>query len=149
MKSFGKKTRNEYGYDESYEGGFYNPEQQDEDEGVVESFETAEPAVEEETQAPAPKAPQNPASSGMLKVLAPRSYDDAPSIVKHLRAGYTVVLNIEGMERASAMRLIDFLLGAIEVLEGDFRPVTKTTLVFSPSGAVSSDDDEYDEEGDN
>ena len=35
------------------------------------------------------------------------------------------------------------------VLEGDFRPVTKTTLVFSPSGAVSSDDDEYDEEGDN
>lgn len=147
MKSFGKKARNEYGYDDSYEGGFYNPEQQDEDEGVVESFETTEPAVEEE--APAPKAPQSPVGSNMLKVLAPRSYDDAPNIVKHLRAGYTVVLNIEGMERGSAMRLIDFLLGAIEVLEGDFRPVTKTTLVFSPSGAVSSDDEEYDEDGDN
>ncbi|MBE6595608.1 MAG: cell division protein SepF [Ruminococcaceae bacterium] len=148
MKSFGKKTRNEYGYDENYEGGFYNPEQQDEDEGVVDSFTAAEAPAEETA---APKTTQAPAGSNMLKVLAPRSYDDAPGIVQHLRAGYTVVLNIEGMDRASAMRLIDFLLGAIEVLEGDFRPVTKTTLVFSPNGAVSSDDDEEyeDEEGEN
>ena len=143
MKSFGKKTRNEYGFDENYDGGFYNPEQQDEDEGVVDGF-AADAAPAEE--AAAPKTTQSAVSGNMLKVLAPRSYDDAPGIVQHLRAGYTVVLNIEGMDRASAMRLIDFLLGAIEVLEGDFRPVTKTTLVFSPTGSVSSDDDEYEGE---
>jgi FtsZ-interacting cell division protein YlmF len=136
MKSFGKKPRNEYDrYDESYEGGFYNPEQ-DEDEGVVDGLEAEAPAEESKART----------TGNMLKVLAPRSYDDAPGIVKHLMEGYTVVLNIEGMERAAAMRLIDFLLGAIEVLEGDFRPVTKTTLVFSPSGTVSSDDDELFEE---
>ena len=141
MKSFGKKKNEFDRYDESYEGGFYNPEQDDED-GVVDGFDT-EAAAEE--NAPKARAAQN-GSGNMLKVLAPRSYDDAPDIVKHLIEGYTVVLNIEGMERASAMRLIDFLLGAIEVLEGDFRPVTKTTLVFSPTGSFSSDEEEFDEE---
>lgn len=141
MKSFGKKKNEFDRYDESYEGGFYNPEQ-DEDDGVVDGVD-AETVADE---ADAPKARANQNNANMLKVLAPRSYDDAPDIVKHLIEGYTVVLNIEGMERASAMRLIDFLLGAIEVLEGDFRPVTKTTLVFSPTCTVSSDDEELEEE---
>ena len=141
MKPFGKKNANDYNsYDDGYDAGFYNPEQ-DDDDGVVDGYETE--ASAEET---APKARANQNGGNMLKVLAPHSYDDAPGIVKHLMDGYTVVLNIEGMERPSAMRLIDFLLGAIEVLEGDFRPVTKTTLVFSPNGAVSSDEDEPEEE---
>ena len=140
MKPFGKKTNNEY---DRYEEDFINPTIEDLDDGVVEDYEP-----EEEEAAPVKPAVKRPAGSNMLKVIAPRSYDDAPAIVGHLMDGYTVVLNIEGMERAAAMRLIDFLLGALEVLEGDFRPVTKTTLVFSPTADVS-DDDDADEDIDN
>ena len=67
-----------------------------------------------------------------LKVVKPRSYADGPSIADHLAAGSTVVLNIESLDRAGAIRLIDFLMGAVHVLGGDMKSVTKTTLVFAP-----------------
>ncbi len=67
-----------------------------------------------------------------LKVVKPKSYADGPSIADHLAAGSTVVLNIESLDRAGSIRLIDFLMGAIHVLGGDMKSVTKTTLVFAP-----------------
>ena len=51
----------------------------------------------------------------------------------------TVVLNIESLDRASSIRLIDFLLGAVHVLGGDMKSVTKTTLVFAPRNVGVSD----------
>lgn len=74
-----------------------------------------------------------------LKVVKPKSYADGPSIADHLTAGSTVVLNIESLDRASAIRLIDFLMGAIHVLGGDMKSVTKTTLVFAPRNVGVSD----------
>ncbi len=134
MKPFGKKARNEYDYEDAYTDSFCRGDEE-EDDGVIEELD-----MEDEAADSSAKRPQKSAGNNMLKVVAPRSYDDAPAIVGHLMDGYTVVLNIEAMERAEAMRLIDFLLGALEVLDGDFRPVTKTTLVFSPTaGDVSAD----------
>lgn len=74
-----------------------------------------------------------------LKVVKPKSYADGPSIADHLSAGSTVVLNIESLDRAGAIRLIDFLMGAIHVLGGDMKSVTKTTLVFAPRNVGVSD----------
>lgn len=74
-----------------------------------------------------------------LKVVKPKSYADGPSIADHLAAGSTVVLNIESLDRAGAIRLIDFLMGAIHVLGGDMKSVTKTTLVFAPRNVGVSD----------
>ena len=74
-----------------------------------------------------------------LKVVKPKSYADGPSIADHLAAGSTVVLNIESLDRAGAIRLIDFLMGAIHVLGGDMKSVTKTTLVFAPRNVGVAD----------
>ena len=74
-----------------------------------------------------------------LKVVRPKSYADGPAIADHLAAGSTVVLNIESLEKSSAIRLIDFLMGAIHVLGGDMKSVTKTTLVFAPRNVGVSD----------
>ena len=71
----------------------------------------------------------NPVS---LKVIKPKSNAEGAAIADYLVAGSTVVLNIESLDRMSAIRLIDFLLGAIHVLGGDMKSVTKTTLVFAP-----------------
>ena len=74
-------------------------------------------------------------------IRRPRNYDDGPMIAGYLMNGYTVVMNIEELERPAAMRLIDFLLGALEVLDGEFRRLTKTTLVLSPrSGEVTGEE---------
>ena len=81
-----------------------------------------------------------------LKVVKPRSHADGPSIADHLSAGSTVVLNIEGLDRASSIRLIDFLMGAIHVLGGNVKNVTKTTLVFAPRNVGVSDFEHVEEE---
>lgn len=87
-----------------------------------------------------------------LKVVKPKSYADGPSIADHLAAGSTVVLNIESLDRVGAIRLIDFLMGAIHVLGGDMKSVTKTTLVFAPRNVGVTDfenaEDEEVEEAD-
>jgi FtsZ-interacting cell division protein YlmF len=74
-----------------------------------------------------------------LKVVKPKSYSDGPSIADHLSAGSTVVLNIESLDKMSAIRLIDFLMGAVHVLGGDMKSVTKTTLVFAPRNVGVTD----------
>lgn len=76
-----------------------------------------------------------------LKVVRPKSHADGPSIADHLAAGSTVVLNIESLDKAAAIRLIDFLMGAIHVLGGDMKSVTKTTLVFAPRNVGVSNED--------
>lgn len=83
-----------------------------------------------------------------LKVVRPKSYADGPSIADHLAQGSTVVLNIESLDRAGAIRLIDFLMGAIHVLGGDMKSVTKTTLVFAPRNVGVSEFDNIDEDDD-
>lgn len=88
-------------------------------------------------------APSAPVS---LKVVKPKTYADAPAIADHLAAGSTVVLNIESLDRAGSIRLIDFLMGAIHVLGGDMKSVTKTTLVFAPRNVGVSEFENVEEE---
>ncbi len=133
---FLKNKKNDYdSYDDSFDNGFYRGEE-DEEDGVIEDLD--------EEQAPKTtqrRSSQSAATGNLLKVVKPRNYDDGPSIAGYLMDGYTVVMNIEELERPAAMRLIDFLLGAITVLDGEFRRVTNTTLVFSPrTGEVTGED---------
>lgn len=137
MKNPFLRKKNDYdAYDDSFDNDFYRGEE-DEEDGVIEDLD------EEQT---APKAAprrsaQSAATGNLLKVVKPRNYDDGPTIAGYLMDGYTVVMNIEELERPAAMRLIDFLLGAITVLDGEFRRVTSTTLVFSPrTGEVTGED---------
>ena len=85
----------------------------------------------------------NPVS---LKVIKPKSNAEGAAIADYLSAGSTVVLNIESLDRMSAIRLIDFLLGAIHVLGGDMKSVTKTTLVFAPRNVGVTDFENVEEE---
>ena len=129
---FNKRPRNDYeSYDQEYDGGFYRGDE--EDDGVVGDFDDDTPAL---------PARKSAGGSNKLKVVKPREYQEGPQIADYLASGNTVVMNIEELERASALRLIDFLLGALHVLGGEFRRVTKTTLVRSPrSGELSTDED--------
>ena len=136
---FAKRPKNDYdNYDDNYDSGFYRGDEEEED-GVVGDF-----SEEQDSQKlPAQRPTHSAATGNLLKVVKPRNYDDGPTIAGYLIAGYTVVMDIEELERPAAMRLIDFLLGALEVLDGDFRRVTNTTLVFSPhKGSMSSDEED-------
>ena len=135
---FLKKRKNDYDtYDDGYDDGFYRDE--DDDEGVIEDPED----VEDAPAAPAPKGhAARPQGGGMFKVVKPHSYQDGAAIVEHLMDGYAVVLNIEEIEKPAVMRLMDFLLGALQVLGGDLKRVSNTTLVISPNSKAVAEDSE-------
>ena len=87
----------------------------------------------------APVAPAEPAPTAALKIINPKSYQDASEIATYLMNGSTVLLNIENMAREQAVRLIDYLSGATYVLGGLMTKVGKTTIVVAPKNVdVSS-----------
>ncbi len=86
----------------------------------------------------APVAPAAPAAAA-LKIINPKSYQDASEIAGYLMNGNTVLLNIENMAREQAVRMIDYLSGATYVLGGLMTKVGKTTIVVAPKNVdVSS-----------
>lgn len=86
----------------------------------------------------APVAPTAPAAAA-LKIINPKSYQDASEIAGYLMNGNTVLLNIENMAREQAVRMIDYLSGATYVLGGLMTKVGKTTIVVAPKNVdVSS-----------
>ena len=129
MSIFGKKPK-DYSYDDSYDNDFYRS---GEDDGVIEDDGL------DDIPAPAPAAPKKQQSgTGALKVVKPRDAQDGLVIADYLTHGFTVVMNIESLERDMTVRLIDFLQGALHVLDGELRRVTKSTFVLSPrKGEVS------------
>ena len=138
---FIKKSQDEYDSYDSYDDSFYRGEETEED-GVVEDdvFATEAPA--------APAAAPATATGNTLKVVKPRSSADGRDVADYLVKGHTVVMNIEELERADTLRIIDFLLGTLYVLGGELRRVTKTTLVLSPRTGEMSGDDDQDENDD-
>ena len=87
------------------------------------------------TQEPEPAAP----ASAALKIVNPRGYEEAPAIADFLLNGNTVLLNVEGLAREQAVRLLDYLSGATRMVGGIMTKVGKTTIVVAPKNVdVSS-----------
>ena len=139
MNIFNKKQK-DYKYDESFDNDFYRgPE---DEEGVIgdEDDNDLIPPV------PAPQKKAAPTAQSAWKVVKPHGAKDGLVIADYLAHGYTVVMNIEDMERDMIVRLIDFLQGAIHVLGGELRRVSSSTFVLSPRKGEISEDTEISRE---
>lgn len=138
-----KPEREEEAENDRYmDDGFYRGDE-DENEGIVDDglYDDLKPA--EPAPSPARKAAGGRTGANMLKIVNPRDSSDGRDIADYLMQGYTVYMNIEKLERATALRMVDFLLGALYVLGGELRRVSKTSFILSPrSGEMSGEDDE-------
>ena len=138
LSSFLGKKEEQNDYDKYYRDDYY-------DETEKEYLDENADGDDVNTYAPEKNnakegSPFNATSAPVsLKVIKPKGHADGPVIADYLSAGSTVVLNIESLSRESAIRLIDFLMGAVHVLGGDMKSVTKTTLVFTPHNVGVSD----------
>ena len=129
MGLFTKNTER-YGYNEDNDfgnGGFgYDTET------VDDGFATDAQPVPAEPEAFAPAAPA-------LKIVNPKEYKDAVEIANLLINGNTILLNIESIAKDQAIRLLDYLNGAVHVAGGLMTKVSKTTIVIAPKNVdVSS-----------
>ena len=123
-----KNTEN---YDTDYDKDFSNDGYgYDGDNG--DSFIDDAQAAPVEPEAFAPAAPA-------LKIVNPKEYKDAIEIANLLINGNTILLNIESIAKDQAIRLLDYLNGAVHVAGGIMTKVSKTTIVIAPKNVdVSS-----------
>ena len=95
----------------------------------------------------APKAPEAPAAPAAaaapssiegnnieLKVVRPTSFEEVSTIADHLIAGCTVVLNLELMDKAATVRMLDFLNGVTYTKDGEIKNVAANTFIITPNG---------------
>ena len=134
MLKFKKSTDNygEFAGDDQYYGNGFDDV--DADASVENGFDDLQDAAPAEP-APAFGAPAAPA----LKIVNPKDYKDSVEIANLLMNGNTVLLNIESLAKEQAIRLLDYLSGAVHVAGGLMTKVSKTTIVIAPKNVdVSS-----------
>ena len=75
-----------------------------------------------------------------VMVMEPRSFDDAATIVQHLKDRKTIVLNLHLLDKEQSQRTIDFVCGAAHALNGKPQKVGDLVFVFTPSNVTLSVD---------
>lgn len=95
-------------------------------------------------------------SSSPMKVVLvePITYDEVQSICDDLRSKKPVIINFEEMDKEVAKRMVDFISGAVYVLDGTIQKVSNGIVLIAPSnvdvlGSIkgSVNDDNFDLEG--
>lgn len=65
-------------------------------------------------------------------VIQPTSYADATEIADHLKSKKPVVVNLEKLERDVAVKIVNFLSGAVYALGGSMQKISNGILLLAP-----------------
>ena len=133
--TFTRNAKNE-DYESFNDGGYYNTFNNTDDLDA-DASEFGMGSLH--TQNAEPQGFGAPSNTVALKIVNPKGYDEAPAIADFLLDGNTVLLNVEGLDRENAVRLLDYLSGATRMVGGIMTKVGKTTIVVAPKNVdVSS-----------
>lgn len=85
-----------------------------------------------------------------LKVICPKSLEQLLVAVDYLSAGSTVLLNMEGLDKAIYRRMIDFISGAAYALHANIKKATQDSFFVAPedvdvSGEIFDNDSRDDD----
>ncbi len=72
-------------------------------------------------------------NNSKLIVYRPVSYDDTLNIIEYLRNNRPVIVNMEGLDREVAQRILDVVYGAICAVNGRLYKVNGRIFVISPA----------------
>lgn len=104
-----------------------------------------EEAKEETSQSPqylqsfAKKAQQNKVvnlhSNNQFKVviMQPETFDDAREVCDHLKNKKPVIVNLEGLTKETAQRVVDFLSGSVYAVDGDIQKISTGIFMIAPN----------------
>ena len=73
-----------------------------------------------------------------VRIMEPRSFDDAAQIVQHLKDRQTIVLNLHLLDKEQSQRTIDFVCGAAHALDGTAQKISDMVFIFTPSNVSLS-----------
>lgn len=145
FKSFNVDDDDYYDDDEFYDDDDYEEEAPKSNFFRKKSSEEYEDDYEEddyESKKPQKKSSKitninnrKPSYDGMdVRIIKPSNFDlDTHEIADNLLEQRTVILNLEGIDVGLAQRIIDFSFGSCYALHGNFRAITKSILLITPS----------------
>lgn len=126
----------------------FGPEDEDYEDMLEEEPRAAAapepPAVEEPVDAYAARGgarrgtlvslPSQTRQNFRVLVVEPRSFDEVQTVADQLKSRRPVILNLEGIDKDLAGRMVNFLNGAIYALGGETQRVSTTIFFFAPPG---------------
>lgn len=140
-----KKMAQPYAADDDYDD--YDDEELDEGYESQPAPRYTAP-VSEPAPAPAPftnSAPSSPSgfnatvlggsstsNKQQMVLVRPESFADCPSFAANLRNKKAIVLNLEGVDKALARRVVDFLSGCTFAVDGSVKKIGQASYVFCP-----------------
>ncbi len=65
-------------------------------------------------------------------VVTPETFDEARDIADHLKQKKPVVINLEGVEKEIARRIVDFLSGSVYALDGNIQKISSGIFLIAP-----------------
>jgi cell division inhibitor SepF len=84
-----------------------------------------------------------------IYTIEPRTYAEAPDVAANYRLGIPVIVNMGDMSELDSRRMLDFMLGLKEGLEGHLKRVTPKVFLLTPQHvAVNNEDDETEQSDD-
>ncbi|MBC8122160.1 MAG: cell division protein SepF [Gemmatimonadaceae bacterium] len=126
-------------YEEDDYRNLYQEDQAEEGKRPV-ATANANPTDDSAAQTPRRRSRQGnvigmPSSGSINEVLViePRSFEEAPQIVQHLRDRKSVILNLTLMDAEQAQRSVDFVAGATFAIDGHQERVGEGIFLFTPS----------------
>lgn len=101
--------------------------------------ESAAPAARPaRVMAPRPRRGSNDVAE--IFTIEPKSYEEAPMVAAHYRVGIPVIVNMGDMSEVDSRRMLDFMLGLKEGLEGHMRRVTPKVFLLTPTHVAVNDE---------
>ena len=85
--------------------------------------------------------PRNGPSYARPNVVLPHSFGDAQEVADRFKSNQPVIMNLQGLERDLARRLIDFASGMCYGLSGQMDRVAKDVFLLTPADVQVSDDE--------
>ena len=135
MNFFNKHFKKNSEYEENY-NGYYGDDYYQDDNAVNEDPDGGYANDYEDDQVV-------DGASFEMKIITPKSYSDREDIARCLVNGNAVFLNIEALDRASIIRMMDYLSGVIYVIEGKVKWSNSSSVIFAPKNVnISGLEDE-------
>jgi cell division inhibitor SepF len=151
-----KKNEPAADYDEDYDALYYGKKDPDEEKVNVEKtgslyneYEDSDISevrvgVAEDAAREVAKAEPEPLKK---KTFTPESCVDSRDVVDAYKEGRVIVIYVEELDRENFTRFFDYIMGAVQALDGELRRIDRETVVLLP--ALYDEDvsiDELDEE---
>ena len=91
-------------------------------------------------QAPAP-APARPQNKGTQYYVPESCQDGREDMVTDLADGHAVAISFEELDAKNMVRILDYVMGAVQVLGADIRRLEGNCILLTPAGVEVSDDE--------